>query len=273
MKINFNLHNTVYSCDTSKPIEISIPVMFNSEQPNTYNVDKATANAYEAGDFIGDTRRGGGCNFEEYRIIPHCNGTHTECVGHISLERISVNEILKESFFLSKLITVTPEKATDTIDNYSPDKNENDLIVTRKLLQEKLEETKTHFPDALVIRTLPNDDSKRSRNYMENLPPFFSLEAMEYIRSLNVQHLLIDIPSVDRTFDEGKLSTHHIYWGVEQGSHEVSKKKHSLKTITEMIYVPEKITDGDYLLNIQIPDFVADAAPSRICLFRLMKQG
>ncbi|MEZ4821038.1 MAG: hypothetical protein R2942_01015 [Ignavibacteria bacterium] len=58
MKINFNLNNTVYSCDTSKPIEISIPVMFNGEQPNTYNVDKASSKAYESGEFIGDTRRG-----------------------------------------------------------------------------------------------------------------------------------------------------------------------------------------------------------------------
>lgn len=269
MKINFKLNNKVYSCDTSKPIEISIPVKFNGEQPNTYNVDKATAKAYEAGDFIGDTRRGGGCNFEEYRIIPHCNGTHTECVGHISLERISINETLKESFFPASLISLNPEKAFDTNDNYSPDKNENDLLITRKLIEEKLKGTDTHFHDALVIRTLPNNNSKRSRNYMENQPPFFSIEAMDYIAELKVKHLLIDIPSVDRTFDEGKLSTHHIYWNVEQGSHEVSRENHSLKTITEMVYIPEEVKDGKYLLNIQIPDFVSDAAPSRVCLYKL----
>lgn len=269
MKINFNLNNTVYSCDTSKPIEISIPVIFNGEQPNTYNVDKASSKAYESGEFIGDTRRGGGCNFEEYRIIPHCNGTHTECVGHISLERISINETLKSSFFPAILISVNPEKSDNTDESYIPHKNDEDLLITRKLLEEKLEGTDLHFHEALVIRTMPNDHSKKSRNYMKHHPPYFSLEAMEYICGLNVQHLLIDIPSVDRTFDEGKLTAHHIYWDVEQGSHNVNKDQHSLKTITEMIYVPEEIKDGNYLLNIQIPDFVSDAAPSRVCLFNI----
>ena len=270
MKINFKINNIIYSCNTSEPIVISIPVLFNGEQPNTYGVDKATAKAYEAGEFVGDTRRGGGCNFEEYRIIPHCNGTHTECVGHISLERISVNETLTDSLFPATLITVTPEKANDSRDKYTPGKNKDDFLITRKIIEKKLLGADKSFFEGLIIRTLPNDDSKKSRNYMNHHPPFFSIEAMEYIDMLNVKHLLIDIPSVDRTFDEGKLSAHHIYWNVELGSHEVDKSNHSLKTITEMIYVNEKIEDGNYLLNIQIPDFATDAAPSRICLFRLV---
>ena len=101
------------------------------------------------------------------------------------------------------------------------------------------------------------------------MPPFFSIEAMEYIVSLNIEHLLIDIPSVDRTFDEGKLTAHHIFWNVKQVSHEVDIINHSLKTITEMIYAPDEINDGNYILNIQIPDFVADAAPSRIMLYKV----
>jgi arylformamidase len=269
MKINFEINKIIYSCNTSEPIDISIPVLFNGGQPNTYNVDIATAKAYESGQFIGDTRRGGGCNFEEYRIIPHCNGTHTECVGHISLERISVNETLKESFFPASLISLSPVKASDTNDNYTPLKNKEDLLITKKLLEEKLNGADIHFCEALVIRTLPNDDSKRSRNYMKHQPPFFSIEAMEYIDKLNVNHLLIDLPSIDRTFDEGKLSTHHIFWNVKQNSHEVSKNEHSLKTITEMIFVPDIVKDGKYLLNIQIPDFNTDAAPSRVSLFKL----
>lgn len=269
MKINFSIGNSEYSADTSEPIDISIPVLFNGEQPNTYDVDKAASKAYESGEFTGDTRRGGGCNFEEYRIIPHCNGTHTECVGHISLERISINKTLKESFFPASVISLNPERAFDTNDNYIPGKNKDDLLITRKLLEEKINESDKNFHEALVIRTLPNDDSKKSRNYMKHQPPFFSIEAMEYLDKLNVKHLLIDIPSVDRTFDEGKLSAHHIYWNVRQGSHEVNRSDHSLKTITEMIYAPEDVKDGIYLLNIQIPDFTADAAPSRVCLFKL----
>ena len=270
MKINFTIDGKVFSCDTSQPIDISIPIVFNGEQPNTYDVNKAAAKAVETAEFIGDTRKGGSCNFEEYKLIPHCNGTHTECVGHISFERISVNDTLKDAFIPSTLISVTPEKALETNDNYIPVKNENDYMITKKILEERLSKADTKFLEGLIIRTLPNDDTKKSRRYMENLPPFFSIEAMEYIVSLNVMHLLMDIPSVDRTFDDGKLTAHHTFWNVQYESHEVDKDKHSMKTITEMIYASNEVEDGRYLMNIQIPNFAADAAPSRVLVFKVL---
>lgn len=273
MIITFEINSISYTADTSFPYIISIPLNFSGEQPNTYNVPKASSSAYEADGFIGDTRRGGGCNFENYFLITHCNGTHTECVGHISEERISVSKILKESFIPGTLITLEPEKASDTADNYIPQKNVSDLIITKNILKEKLSNADKNFLKAVIIRTIPNDKSKLSRDYMTDLPPYFSVEAMEYISKLNVQHLLIDIPSVDRTFDEGKLTAHHKFWNVPLGSHDVDKAVHSVKTITEMIYASDDISDGVYLLNIQIPDFTADAAPSRIMLYKALKNN
>ncbi|HMV25567.1 MAG TPA: cyclase family protein, partial [bacterium] len=67
---------------------------------------------------------------------------------------------------------------------------------------------------------------------------------------------------------EGKLSAHHVFWGVPQGSHDIHLEVHSRKTITEMIYVDNSIADGNYFINIQIPNFVADAAPSRILMYQ-----
>jgi len=269
MEIKFKINNKEYRCDTSNPIDISIPLIFNGGQPNTYDVNKAAAKAYESGDFIGDTKRGGGCNFEEYKLIPHCIGTHTECVGHISFERISIHNTLKDSLIPSTLITVNPEKAFDTEDTYIPKKNADDFLITKSMIEKHIKNSNNHFLEGLIIRTLPNDDSKKSRRYMENQPPFFSIDAMQYITSLNVKHLLIDMPSVDRTFDEGKLTAHHIFWNVPYESHEIGKENHSMKTITEMIYAANEVEDGKYLINIQIPDFVADAAPSRIFLYKL----
>jgi len=34
-------------------------------------------------------------------------------------------------------------------------------------------------------------------------------------------------------------------------------------TITELIYVPNEVLDGAYLLNLQIAPFESDASPSR----------
>jgi hypothetical protein len=39
-------------------------------------------------------------------------------------------------------------------------------------------------------------------------------------------------------------------------------------TITELIYVPNAVEDGRYLLNLQIAPFAADASPSRPLLFK-----
>lgn len=274
MQIEFNTGNGIYKIDTNYPVDISIPLDFYGKQPNTYNIENASAMACEVENFIGDTRRGGSCNFEEYKLVAHCNGTHTECIGHISDERIAVNETLKDVFIPSTLISVQPEKANETNDTYSPSKNSGDLLITRKLLEAKLNGMNKNFIDGfidgLIIRTLPNDESKKSRRYMDYPPPFFSIDAMEYIKSLNVKHLLVDIPSVDRTFDEGKLSAHHIFWGVEQGSHSVNAENHSMNTITEMIYVPDGIKDGEYILNIQIASFKSDASPSRPVIFKIL---
>ena len=256
-----------YKIETDSPLDISIPLDFSGSQPNAYGAAAASAKTCEFGSFIGDTRRGGNCNFEEYTVIPHCNGTHTECVGHISNERISIIESLKDVFVPSTLISIVPENAADTDEKYDPKKDEGDLLITLKNLKDSLIYTNKDFLQGLIIRTLPNDDTKKSRNYSDTKAPFFSLAAMEYIVSLGVKHLLVDIPSVDRASDEGKLSTHHIFWNVEQGSHEVDMKNHSAKTITEMIYVPDEVPDGRYMMNLQIAPFASDAAPSRPVLF------
>lgn len=271
MEVKFKINNTEYEINAQEGKDISIPLVFNGEQPNIYDVDKASAKAFKSKQFTGDTRKGGSCNFEEYQFITHCNGTHTECVGHISYERISVIETLKDMFIPSTLITVSMVNASETGNNYSPHKLKDDRLITQRSLEKSLGAYNKDFLEGLIIRTLPNDESKKSRRYSKNPPPFFSIEAMKFIKDLNVKHLLVDIPSVDRAFDEGRLTTHHIFWNVSQGSHEVDKDNHSLNTITEMIYVSDDVKDGIYMLNLQIAPFKADASPSRPVIFEIIK--
>ena len=102
------------------------------------------------------------------------------------------------------------------------------------------------------------------RDYMIDSPSFFSINAMKYLVGLGVQHLLIDTPSVDRLFDDGCLTAHNIFWETEGKKNNLETKN---KTITEMIYVPDAINDGKYLLNLQIPAFLSDAAPSRPIIY------
>jgi kynurenine formamidase len=275
MILSIQINDRTYKIDVENPLDISIPLKFNGAQPNAYGVEKATSKPCEAGSLIGDTRRGGSCNFEQYTFIPHCNGTHTECVGHITNERISIRECLKDIFIPAILISVKPKKVSEVRDTYSIDLNENDLLITRKSIENAFQISDFRFQisdsNALIIRTLPNDESKLSRTYLDEIPPFFSTEAMQFIDEIGVKHLLCDLPSIDRIFDEGKLSNHRIFWNVEPESFELKKDSFVKKTITELAFISDEIKDGNYLLNLQIAPFEADASPSRPVIFEILQ--
>tara|TARA_B100001057_G_scaffold181270_1_gene181998 strand:+ start:138 stop:938 length:801 start_codon:yes stop_codon:yes gene_type:complete len=263
MKAKLEIEGLKLEVDFSKGQDISIPLMFNGSQPNTYNVNKATSQAYTDGQFIGDTRKDGPCNFETYRLTPHCNGTHTECIGHITKERVDILSSLKDLMIPSQLISITPVSSKE---KYNPELNEGDLLITKEELIKKLNNVPKKLLEGLIIRTLPNNEHKKSQDYMKVKPAFFSIDAMQYIKDIGVKHLLVDTPSVDRLFDDGILSAHNIFWDTTDKEYNPISKN---KTITEMIFVDNNIPDGNYLLTIQIPAFVSDAAPSRPIIFNI----
>ncbi len=250
---------TEFDLENLEAIDLSIPLRFDGPQPNAWGVERATSRPVVAGDLIGDTRRGGSVNFEQYTFIPHCSGTHTECVGHITHERISIRECLKDILIPAVLVSVN--SGSDS----------GDRLITRAVLErgiDSLDRTDPHFK-ALIIRTLPNGDWKQTAEYGENnVPAYFAPEAMDLIVELGVKHLLVDLPSIDRIFDDGQLVNHRKFWNVEPDSHEVNSETRLNNTITELIYVPESVEDGEYLLNLQIAPFESDCSPSRPILIQ-----
>lgn len=134
------------------------------------------------------------------------------------------------------------------------------MEISQTMIKNKLGKGET---DALVIRTLPNYIEKRSRKYSHTNWPFLSENAATYIRECGVQHLLIDLPSVDKEKDDGKLLAHKAFWNYP-------KNTRFEATITELIYVPNSVPDGDYLLNLQIASFENDATPSKPILYKLL---
>ena len=203
-----------------------------------------------AGAFIGSTAQGGPVNFLNIKINPHGNGTHTECVGHIAREPYSLNQCLKQFHFVAALLSVYPQRFED-----------GDRVITRAQLEQLLPEAPVK---AVVVRTMPNDALKLRTNYSGANPPYFEAAAIDLLVERGIEHLLTDLPSVDREEDGGKLASHKAFW---QYPHAV--RQHC--TISELIFVNNSITDGLYLLNLQIASFEIDVSPSKPVLYSLQE--
>lgn len=257
--------------DAGRPHDLSIPLDFAGPQPSFFGAARAIANTLEAGPFIGDVRRGGSCNCSSYSLTPHCSGTHTECVGHVTKERISVRDVAIDHLSLALLVTVTPESSETTHEASIPRARDGDRLITRQALLSAGTRASATGYSALVIRTSPNGPDKLSRNYdAGHVPAYFSAEAMQWIVFQGVRHLVVDLPSIDRASDEGRLTAHRLFWGLPAGSTDAGAAKRANATLTEFAYIDNSIGDGMYLLNLQVAPFSTDAAPSRPILYPVL---
>ena len=248
-----------FQIDLSKPIDISIPLTNTDENPIAWYIEKPVIEPVVFGDWTGKVSEGkSSTNFNNIFFNPHGHGTHTECLGHITHNFYSINQSLKQFFFFAKLITIEPEKIGD------------DFVITKEQVQKKLSSATSMnvINEALIVRTLPNKKEKKSRKYSNTNPPYLSEEAAVFIRESKIQHLLIDLPSVDKEHDKGKLLAHKAFWNVKDTVH-LNDDARREATITEMIFVSKEIEDGYYILNLQIASFENDASPSKPVLYKI----
>lgn len=250
MEISLTFNKQQYKTDLSKGIDISIPLTSGSGGPKCFFAPNFKIEPVVSGNFIGEISAGSPVNFRNIFINPHGNGTHTECVGHISSEDFTIQDCLSEFHFISYLVTVNPEKS-----------NGKDIIISASVLKNKLE-SKEKTP-AIVVRTLPNTNDKLKKDYSGTNPAYFSEDAIFYLNQRDVIHLITDLPSVDREEDGGLLLGHKAFW-----EWPVPNTK---KTITEMVFIDNIVPDGLYLCNIQIMSIKSDASPSKIVLYPLNK--
>ena len=268
MRINFEFGGERYFSETDQGVSIGISVQFGGDQPNHFGAPRAQRSPLKLGGFVGDTQQGGACNVDVIEMVPHCNGTHTESISHIVNQRIGVGTKHLNSFLTATLVHVQPEPAADVEESYRPKLAADDQVITAKQLDIVLDALDLPLTDSLIVVT-SSDTAKKSAAYDEgNQPPFFTVEAMELIVARGFQHLLVDFPSVDRMYDDGLLTNHHLFWNVPEGKHELQEESWVDKTITELIFVKEQVSSGLYLLNMQLPSFDTDAAPSRPILFQ-----
>ncbi|MCH2229686.1 MAG: cyclase family protein [Crocinitomicaceae bacterium] len=247
MKFALDVQNYI---DTSKPLDISIPLSNNEENPKAWYVDTPVFEPVRTEHYTGSVAEGGSVNFRDIFFNPHGHGTHTECLGHITEHVHSINKTLTTFFFKANLITLNP------IERENED-GELDRVITIDLLEDNMLNA-----EALIIRTNPNGTDKKHRNYSSTNPIYFDVECARKMIRAGVKHVLIDLPSVDRENDNGELAFHHAFW-------EVPENPNFERTITELVYVNDSIVDGSYILNFQLAPFENDASPSRPVLYEI----
>lgn len=254
------LGNKWVKIDGQNPIDLSLSTGVNGENPNAFYINPAQFEPIRVGGFIGSVGEGGSANCEVLTLCAHGNGTHTECVGHISENRIALPEIWQDGFHLAQLVSLElEEKGYFSLEQVSS----------------------VHWAEgisAVVFRSLPNGNWKKSNNWSGNNAPYFQSSALKFLADKGITHLLTDFPSVDPEEDNGLLEAHHAWWGVpyrSQGNfkQQVSTQQtRSKSTITELIFIPSTVEDGIYGLQIQIPNLMTDAVPSRPLLYPIIQE-
>ena len=253
--------------DLAAAVDLAIPLDLHGVQPRHFGAPPGSAQPLELAGFTGAVALGASCNCEVITFTPHCNGTHTECAAHLTRERLDAYRVAPAGLIPAVLLSVTPEAADSTREGTDPAAAAQDLLVTRRALESAWLSQAAFAAAALVVRTLPNPETKKQRDYTGQNPPYLSREAAQLLVERGIEHLVIDLPSIDREHDAGRLTAHRIFFGLAAGATHLSAATRAHATVTELAYVPEALVDGAYFLQLQVPALSGDAVPSRPLLY------
>jgi arylformamidase len=257
--------------DLARPFDLSVELDFQGPQVRHFGAPRASSQPFSVPGFPGSVARGASCNCESITLIPHCNGTHTECVGHLTRETLHAHRVVPRGLLPALLLSAEPIPASQTRESSDPLPHPDDGLLTRDALQAHWPAELPFDPLAMLIRTLPNEPAKRARDYSELTPPYLTREAARYLVERGIEHLVTDLPSIDRAHDEGRLTAHRLFFGLSAGESTLARAARSQCTVTELAYIPDDASDGPYLLQLQVPAINGDAVSSRPLLYRLVE--
>jgi len=268
LKAVIQLHRGEVMVDLSRPISLSLPVDFSGGGPRHFGAPAAASQPFVAPGFSGAVTAGASCNCATITLTPHCNGTHTECVGHLTREPLDAHGVIPPGLLPTLLLSIEPVEASMTREGTEPAPRSGDRLITGQAIERgwllngevEFRASEAFEPRALVIRSVAQTSE---------LAPYLTREAAALLVERGIEHLVVDLPSIDRAQDEGRLTAHRIFFGLPSGSHRLAEATRPRSTITELAHIPEGLADGWYLLELQAPALAGDAVPSRPLLYSL----
>jgi len=244
-------------------INLSIRVTPNShENVKAFGLPGVVEKSFRAQGFVGAIEEGGHLNCRILSMAPHGMGTHTESIRHIVEDGPGVCDVAPLTPFRVRLITLSTVSLGATEETYLAGEPA-DQVITNSRLKVYL---KGFDGKGLIIRT-NGELNKTCVDYTSRNPTYFTSEAMANI-ARSIDHLLVDLPSVDRESDHGLLLNHRSFWKVEVGETRLKSDSRVERTISEMVYAPAHVKDGDYWCLIAVPNIDTDALPCRVLIWK-----
>jgi arylformamidase len=258
--------------DFTAATSLALPLDFDAPHPRHFGAPAARSEALRVGSFEGEVARGASCNCRVVTLVPHCNGTHTESASHLTVEQRALHEFLPAGPIPALLLTLQAvdaatsgedltlqavDPATSAEDSL-PAPQPGDRLITRAALRAARENAPYSTAPrarALLLRT--------GTDWRDPAPPFLSRQFVEELVARGIEHLVCDLPSVDRLQDEGLLTAHRLFFGLPAGSTRLADATRATATITELAQFPATLRDGPCAVQIQVPAWSGDAVPSR----------
>ncbi|MFC1729022.1 cyclase family protein [candidate division KSB1 bacterium] len=212
--------------------------------------------------FVGDVGRGGSCNVELISYVPH-SVTHIEASSHIlsyDSGSITVSDIPQEHLtglaYLADLSHLSDEPGR---------------LIEWAELKEKLDGIVLPV-SMLALKTkgslLPIDYDFSGKDYLA-VDPATASEIHDYSHpSLQIQFncLLLDLPSTDKEYDDGKLLAHRRFFGIPETGH--SGTNNEKRAIVELADFSE-LDEGYYFVVITPSRFQTNAVSTGVSFWPL----
>lgn len=221
-----------------------------------------------------------GVRCDEVTFIPHCHGTHTEGIGHISRDLITISKVIEgheAELYPAVLVTVNSVTYTQGMDESYHCAQAGDAVITRQVLEAAVNRVvdQSVFAEhsAIIIRCDYESYLGTANNHFKN-PPYYTEQAIQFLAD-KFSHHLTNLPSIDRESDGGKMVNHQAFFKIPKtksaneiyNEHSQLAEEHQ-RTNTEMCFIAANIPDGGYFLRLQILNsWQLDAAPSAPLLY------
>lgn len=240
---------------------LALPAPQPGEFTDAYGLSPLELTPSRVGDWVGSRNQGASVNAYDAQLSIHGAGTHTECAAHVSDLPLSIADVAPLGLLVARLIDVAPAQVGD------------DQVITRKHLRDAWNSgdtttADTPAPVAVIIRSRPLDSAPH-RRWSGTHPPYFAPDALQFLVSHGIEHLVTDLPSVDPERDGGKLLAHRQFFGFEGADRERAQRA----TITELAWIPASLSPGLGVLRLDVLAWPTDAAPSRPIFYPLSVRG